>query len=394
MPESHDQFEYLCALEASGQISLEERNRLHEHLKTCAMCRQALNEYIHCAAVLAERSDSHATGPVPAGMYQRFRARVLNEGIGLRKDFDQPQESNLVHLRRAPILLWSAAAIVAVVILILIVRRPSFVHNQPQQSAVPTSAQEQSASELALRDKLHNLQEKQNEITAQVQKDEQALRTAEADKKGLTSGLAALQKENDDARNRLLQAEADVQRLKHDLDDAEAEKTAVQSNTAIEAAQIAELKSRIAAMEVELSRQRRLSAALEEMRSLMENRDVRVIKLGEVNQGKEVRAFGRAFYIPGQKLVLFAYDLTDPKSLSAHSFYVWGDKPGADRTAQALGKLTLEDKTDDRWAIRIDGPDVFSRINEVFITMESSKGNVEKPTGERMLVASLTNSTP
>ena len=122
----------------------------------------------------------------------------------------------------------------------------------------------------------------------------------------------------------------------------------------------------------------------------MENRDVRVIQLGGVNQGKQLRAFGRAFYIPGQKLVLFAYDLSDPKTLSAHSFYVWGDKPGTAQPAQVLGRLTLEDQKDDRWEIRIESPDVFARINEIFITIESSKGSVAKPTGQPMLLTSLT----
>lgn len=393
MPDSHDQFDYLCALEASGQISTDERKRLGEHLKTCAVCRQALDEYNDCAEALAEQSEIHSTAPVPSGMYQRFRARAQNDGIQLPKD-SGPQDNNLARVHGTPTPVWFAVAAVVLLILVLTIRRPSVLHNEPQKNTTPATATEPSASELALRDKLRNLQERQNEITVQLQKEEQALRTTEADKQALSSRIVALQKENDDARNRLVQAEADVHGLKHDLENAQAEKTAAKSSTSLEAAEIAELKGRIATVEVELSRERRLSAALDEMRSLMENRDVRVIQLGGVNQGKQVRAFGRAFYVPRRKLVLFAYDLSDPKMLSAYSFYVWGDKPGTSQPAQALGRLTLEDQKDDRWAIRIESPDVFTRINEIFITIESNKGTVAKPTGQPMLLTSLTNPHP
>ena len=280
-------------------------------------------------------------------------------------------------------------------LLILVVVAQLINHVQPKQPpAVSPSAAQPSSSELALRDQVRNLQQKQNELTAQIQKEEAWLRKANTDKEALGAQITALQKENDEGRNRELQAEGDVQRLARQLEDAQMEQTAARNNNALNTAQITELTNRVSAAQLELSRQRRLSTSLQEMRDLMENRDVRVIQLGTVNQGKRVRAFGRAFYIPGQKLVLFAYDLSDPEALTAHSLYVWGDTPGTTQPAQALGKLTLEDKKDDRWAIRIESPDVFAKINEIFITMESSTGKVEKPTGQPMLLTSLTKSTP
>lgn len=393
MTDAHEQFDYLCALAASDQISSDERERLDEHLRTCAECRRALHEYKACAERLALRSETYATSALPEGMYERFRARsVLGEGIELPSEGEQKRESRFIRLRRSTFGWWSAAAAILLLMFAVIARRPDAVHRQAAEPKLAVT--QQSTSQLALQEEVRQLQEKQNEVTARLQKEEQALRTAQAGKDALSSQIAALRKEDDEARNRQLQAETDVQRLARQLEDAQADKTAAQNKSALDAAQITELKDRIATVQLELSRERRLSATLEEMRDLMENRNVRLIQLGGVNRGKQVRAFGRAFYIPGQKLVLFAYDLIDPKTLSAHSFYVWGDKPGTDQPAQALGKLTLEDQKDDRWAIRIESPDVFARINEIFITIESNKGNLEKPTGQPLLLTSLTKSNP
>lgn len=397
LSDSHGQFDYLCALEASGQISDNERPILREHLKTCAECRQALEEYNVCADVLTQNFEARAATRVPSGMYERFRARALNHGIALTKGSDEALESSSARARWRNIGVWSAAAAVtAVLIGVLILRRPVAIPgpNQHEQVTIAPAITNQPTANLALRDEVARLQAKQKNIEAQLQDEHRALRSAEIDKDTLNAQIAALRAESDEARKSEQQAKADIRRLTEELAAAQAGSNEARNESAQYAKELTELKDRLATLDVQLSRERQLSATLQEMSTLMENRDVRVIQLGGVRQGKQMRAFGRAFYVPGQKLVLFAYDLSDPKTLSAHSFYVWGEKPGTDQPAQVLGRLTLEDQKDDRWAIRIEGPDVFARINEVFITLESSKGNVERPTGQPMLVTSLIKPTP
>lgn len=319
MPDSHDEFDYLCALEAAGQISTEERGRLHGHLKTCSACRQSLDEYEHCAEALSERSEMYATVPVPKGMYSRFRARALDHGIQLPAD--TPEEASAVPrwvTRFRWISVTPARFAVALFLLFVLLAIPFVLR----------------------RNELH--------------KKEQALRSAEADNQ---ARIAALERDND-------------------------------------AAQITDLKNRIATLERELSRQRRMSAELDEMHTLMNNPDLHVALLRGVKRGEGLPPLAHAFYIPGRKLVLFAYDLDDPKALTRHSFYVWGDRAGTDEPVEALGRLTLEDHKNNRWAIRIESADVFSRINHIFITVESSNATITKPSGQAILVLSLGTSNP
>lgn len=395
LPNSHDQFEYLCALEASDQISPEERKALQEHLQTCADCRQVLTEYCTLSEVLTERSNDYAKTDLPPGMYARFRTRAFNQDIRLEPNTVQASGRAILSSWWRTVAAWSAAAAMALLILVLIIRHPLPVHeNQPTKTKpAPTTVQTADA-DLALRNELRRVQAKQKEVEVQLQQQERALKAAQNNEAALNSRIATLKAESDSASSRELQAKGDVQRLEYELAQAKSDKNAAQNEVVIRLAEVTDLRKRLASLDAELSRERRLNASLDEMRDLMENRDVRVIRLGSVNQGKEVRAFGKAFYVPGQKLVLFVYDLSDPKSLTAHSFYVWGDKPGTDQPVLALGKLTLENQKDDRWGIRIQNPDLFARINEVFITMESNKREVKKPEGQPMLVTSLTNDYP
>jgi hypothetical protein len=325
LTELHEQFDYLCALEALDQISSEERITLREHLRICPECRQALDEYKSWAAVLSEHSDAEAASTeVPSGMYGRFRARAFAQGIHLPQDRDS--EPDIARVRHARFLIWaSAATVIGLLIFVVVVWRPT-IHNPKQPGAQSATAAKESI----------------------------------------------LQKDNDDLRNREMHAEADVQRL---------------------TGQIHKQTEQTAMIEAELSRERRLSASLDEIRKLMEYRDLRVIQLNNLKQGTQIKAFGRAFCVPGRKLVLFAYDLSDPNALNARSFYLW-ERRGANEQPQALGRLKLENQKDDRWAIRIDSPDVCTTTGEVFITIEPSKGKVEKPTGHPILRAPLAKYSP
>ncbi len=399
LADSHQQFEYLCALEASNQISAQERSLLREHLKSCAECQEALSEYGTLADALTQRSKAHSTTPLPPGMYARFRARAFNDGVRLPRDPEEEYEgtASLSPPLWRNLWLWAAAAAVAAaLILVLFVRRPAVQHatQTSRITTTPASPEQRSESEIALQKALAGLQARENEVETELRNQQRAAKAAEINEAAVNSSITALKVENEEAHKSELQAKANIQRLETQLAQAQADRTEARNALALRAAEIAELKIRVAGLDAELSHGHRLSASLEEMRDLIQNRDVRLIKLGGVNEGKEERAFGRAFYIPGQKLVLFAYDLRDPKSLTAQSFYVWGDKPGTNQPVQSLGKLTLDDQKDNRWAIRVESPDLFARINEIFITTESSKGTVEKPTGQPMLVTSLTKTRP
>ena len=106
--------------------------------------------------------------------------------------------------------------------------------------------------------------------------------------------------------------------------------------------------------------------------------------------GKSQRAFGRIFYTEGKSLIFYAYDLADPRKLDAKvSFYVWGERLGAEKPIRSLGVFHNDDARDGRWVLTFDDPQVLAQINSVFVTVESSKKAIKEPSGKRVLFAFL-----
>src|ERR1700726_2862623 len=72
MPE-HEQFEELCSLAVSGQISVEDWQTLQEHLQFCPSCGEALGDFGRIGAdLMAEFVTS-----VPPGRMAEMRSRFL-----------------------------------------------------------------------------------------------------------------------------------------------------------------------------------------------------------------------------------------------------------------------------------------------------------------------------
>lgn len=355
----HEQFDYLCALDAAGQTSREERERLKEHLENCLECRQALSEYNDHVDLLTQFADSHATTSPPSGMYDRFRARAVEHGIRLPQDSvpshtdsaKRPWITTVTSIALTPER--AAIALLLLIVVFLVLTRSPILHrsSQAQKSTSPTAITPKSPSEIALEEKIRKLEAKQSDLTAELQRQEQTLREAESEKEATTS------------------------RMRND------------------AGEIADLKSRIASLEGDLSRQKRLAATSEEIQTLVGSRNVHIIVITAVKRENQLQAFARAFYIPEHILVFYAYDLADPNTSSVPSFYAWGVS-GTNEPPQMLGKLALEGQEENRWVIRIYDPQVLAGIDEMFITKESDKDKVDKPTGQRMLITSLRSRSP
>jgi hypothetical protein len=81
---NHGDFEILCALAASGQLTKTEHAELSGHAEHCVLCRNRLVEMrqvgIHLVLAQAVKTQSKQ---LPKGMQERFAARAINEGIPL-----------------------------------------------------------------------------------------------------------------------------------------------------------------------------------------------------------------------------------------------------------------------------------------------------------------------
>jgi hypothetical protein len=84
----HEEFEVLCMLAATGQLSPGERVEFYGHCVDCPACREQLEDLVCIGMQLqldaAIRATGHANGAaMPAGSLGRFRARAIREGITL-----------------------------------------------------------------------------------------------------------------------------------------------------------------------------------------------------------------------------------------------------------------------------------------------------------------------
>ena len=126
-------------------------------------------------------------------------------------------------------------------------------------------------------------------------------------------------------------------------------------------------------------------------RDLVVARNLHIIDVHDRDgNGNNQRAFGRIFYTEGKSLIFYAYDLADPRKVDAKvSFYVWGERLGAEKPISSLGVFHNDDVKDGRWVLTFDDPNVLAQINSVFVTVESSRKTIKEPGGRRVLFAFL-----
>jgi hypothetical protein len=82
MSASHDEFEILCALAASGDLTQTEHARLREHLRDCISCQNCLVEMRRLAVPLLFAKQLKTPGKqLRKALQERFAERARREGI-------------------------------------------------------------------------------------------------------------------------------------------------------------------------------------------------------------------------------------------------------------------------------------------------------------------------
>jgi len=395
----HEQYEELCALAASGQASQDELADLRSHLESCPSCRSATYDFTQISAqALSQLAARHLRCQIPTGMTQRFVARARSEGIELTRE----------NLPRVPAtnhrwLFASIGAVAAVVLIVgfliigrrksppVAVDRPPVLASQATVSSPGTVSQEGGAGDIRLQQQLTaarsemkfmsaTIREQRAEIESEMKaNDNSNSRLTEAEK---GSAVAASDQSQRDARTAQLEAE---------MEKAKSEKNASDTVLALQDAELRELRKQVSDQSAALAEQRELAEKGSDVRDLVVARNLHIIDVHDRDgDGKNQRAFGRIFYTEGKSLIFYAYDLTDPRKLEAKiSFYVWGERLGAEKPIRSLGIFHDDDAKDGRWVLTFDDPQVLAQINSVFVTAESSKKAIKEPGGRRVLFAFL-----
>ncbi len=396
---THEQYEELCALAASGQASAAELNDLRSHLEGCPSCRSAAYDFTQISAQgLSHLAARRLHCEIPSGMTQRFVARARSEGIEISRENVAP----IAKPRRTRVFA-SVCAVAAVIVLaaFLVVarQRSSSIAASPQPNTPPpvgalrseASLQSRQNQDAEIQRKLASAEADIASMEATIRKQRGELESLGEANGSLASRLAKEERENATIRSEKAQLESRIAALETDVERSKADKNTSDAVVAVEESELRNLRGRLAAEEAALGQQEELAARGSDVRDLVVARNLHIIDVHDRDgDGKNQRAFGRIFYTEGKSLIFYAYDLADPRKVDAKvSFCVWGERLGAEKPISNLGVFHSDDAKDGRWVLTFDDPNVLAQINSVFVTVESSRKAVREPGGKRILFAFL-----
>jgi hypothetical protein len=396
---THEQYEELCALAASGQASEVEVADLRSHLENCPSCRSVTYDFTQISAQgLSQLGARHLRCQIPSGMTQRFVARARSEGIELTRKNVPP--ASVANRRWLFASIGAVAAVVLIVGFLAIGRRKSLkvVVDRPpvlaNQMIVPSSgavSQDGGAEDARLQQQLAAARSEVKFMSATIQQQRAEIETGRKANDDLNSRLTEAEKESALATSDRSQREARAAQLEAEIEKAKSEKNASDTALAVEDAELRELRKQVSNQATALTEQQELAERGSDVRDLVVARNLHIIDVHDRDgNGKSQRAFGRIFYTEGKSLIFYAYDLADPRKLDAKvSFYVWGERLGAEKPIRSLGIFHNDDTNDGRWVLTFDDPQVLAQINSVFVTVESSKKTIKEPGGKRVLFAFL-----
>jgi hypothetical protein len=426
-PFGHGRFEEMCALAVTGQLGGPQMTELNEHIAACSACRAYLESLAQASLqtmpLLAERHAAGSAVSVPAGMRERFLARVAAEDLngknrlsvrprGMQAELipfslnvvpsgptSKPAEPSRGHVWRSALAVAACAAI-AVGGYYAGIRRNAPGASQAEKPSAPVAAKPASESTEGEPDRVGELERQRTELANELVELKRKLSAAETERASLREELAATQEKLTTAA---AQPEADSQRASEQNATAQSQIAALQSNVDRLNQQLAqsemrlsvqkqsdeELTTKLALTEDRLQQERDLKSAKTEMGALVGARNLHIVDVYDAApDGKRQRAFGRVFYIEGQSLVFYAYDLDAPGEFKSNVvFHVWGGKAGGNEVTHSLGILHKEDASQRRWAMTFDDSKVLTQINSVFVTAESAGKTSDQPRGKKVLYA-------
>ena len=333
---------------------------------------------------------------IPSGMTQRFLARAGSEGIEMRRE-----TVSRMPTRNRPAVFAAIGAIAAAALIVSFLTfgrpKPSLSAgdrssaNQASVAALGTNSQTAQIPDTHLREQLASARAELNALDAKIKAQTGELASASNAQNSLNSRVADIARENAGLVSDKVQLEARITQLQEELEKSSSEKNAGDVAIALQDTEIRELRKQVADQTEALGQQQDFAAKAGDVRELVVARNLHIIDVHDRDgDGKSQRAFGRIFYTEGKSLIFYAYDLTDPRKLDAKvSFYVWGERLGAEKPIRSLGIFHNDDVSDGRWVLTFDDPHVLAQINSVFVTVESSKKSITEPAGRRILFAFL-----
>jgi hypothetical protein len=382
----HSYYEELTALAAAGYLSEQECVELREHLAVCPECRLNTGEFRDLVRLGLPLTRSDFSGFVDklkarpdAGARERFLARARHEGARFSPIVDKPASAPWLHLgyRAAVGAIMAAVVLFAVFYGSYVYRRGATETRAVQEANHFKSENADLATRLAQRDREVSAQ--QNQIRDLRSQLGNAIKTAEgyrrdSQQKGVrldqsTSQTAQLVDELQNRDKQMAAATDEIARINQlratDRVSLEAQRVRIKA-----------ISDQLRIADATLDMERQLSAAGQDIRELLVSRQLHVVDVRDTDaNGKPSQAFARVFLTEKKSLMFFAFDLNEAKVINAKArFQVWGEQLGKKGSLRSLGVLSMDDKAQNRWALKLENPGLLNEINSVFVTVSSPGG--------------------
>jgi len=411
--DSHQEFQELCALSTTGELTAEEWAQLTEHLAHCDSCREAKRHYERLIATTipalgAESSTDEDSEDAP-GVWSLEEAEAkLMESL---RHEPVPSGGHSVSLVRSS--RWKHVRRYAVAALVL-----AACSVAGYRIGVHRGAKSDAAAVAVGSTMQGNPPHLDSSVLASVPAHPDKAASNDAQAAALRTQARLNQQEMTSLKDRLGQMESELAERNAELDrsvqdraDLNRKLAEVQSNaSSLEArlsligratsedlqlslalkGQVNDLNAAIKEKERQIAEERELLERDSDIRNLIGARNLYIAEIYDVGQsGNTQKPFGRVFYTKDKSLIFYGYDLDQqPGIKKAGTFQAWGGR-GADRQhAISLGLLYKDDANQKRWALKFNDAKTISQIDAVFVTVEPEGGSA-KPSGKPLLFTYL-----
>ncbi len=399
--QTHEYYEELCALAATGQLSAGELRDLNSHLKKCASCRRTNSDFSlilgQLPSVDAKECSDNIAVLQSKSYRERFLTRAESEGINFPSDVRGPATRHNPFVVRKQMLSWALASVAAALVAF------GWFHGRPKltsriveparaglhgalpvaESALPIAPTPPAPDAPAqLNQKLHDYRAENSALKARL---DSALRERDAYRSLSVTDKDRLAELN----QRVDQLQQSLGHTQVELDREKGEKVQTEASLVEQQVQLSDLREQLKVRDAAVERERQLSAAAKDVRELMGARNLHIIDVADVDaRGRSRKAFGRVFFVEDRSLIFYAFDLSEAASNAKVLFHAWGQREGSGIKPRSLGVFRVDDHSQRRWVLRVEDAKLLSGIDSLFVTVESNPG-ADQPSGRKLIYAYL-----